>query len=93
MNEIKPENSILFKRFCKDIAEAYNKLAEKESRQQCDLADNPKWREGKCWGLVDVIDSIDGSGVFCCKGHAEMYREVQNDNNEWIEGKYIPEHP
>ena len=30
MNEIKPENRISFRKFCKDLADAYNRHVEKE---------------------------------------------------------------
>lgn len=44
--------------------------------------------DGICWGNVDVVDSIDGSGIYRCEGHAEMFL-WQPDSPDG--GKYIPE--
>ena len=29
--------------------------------------------DGRCWGKVDLVDSIDGCGVWRCEGHAKMF--------------------
>jgi len=58
---------------------------------KCPLADSPLWRDGKCWGRIDVVDSEDGCAIIACEGHAEMYQLVPHDG-KWIEGKYISEH-
>ena len=60
---------------------------------KCNFTVHPHPSEGKCWGIVNPVDEEDGQAIWRCEGHAEMWLLVPNENNEWIQGKYIPEHP